>query len=151
MENHQTAAAFEKQLRVDIVSAERSIFSGIAKMVVVAGEEGELGILPGHSQLLTRIKPGEVRVVKAEGGEEMYYVSGGFLEVQPYLASILADTVIRGTDIDEERALEAKSHAEKVLSEKSKKDKEYAAALIELTRAIAQLKIARKLHDQAKK
>ena len=136
-------------LQVDIVSVEREIFSGRAKMVVVSGEEGDVGILPGHAQLLTMLKPGEIRLVALDSSEEYFYISGGFLEVQPEIVTVLADTVLRAADVDEELALEAKAKAEEIL--KSKQYDNYTAALIELTKALAQLRVARKVHQQARK
>ena len=94
-------------IRVDVVSAEESIFSGEAKFVALPGESGELGILPGHIPLITRIKPGAVRIEKADGGEEFVFVAGGILEVQPHLITVLSDTAIRGHDLDEAKASEA--------------------------------------------
>jgi F-type H+-transporting ATPase subunit epsilon len=136
-------------LQVDIVSAEKEIYSGRAKMVIASGEDGEVGILPGHTQLLAAIKPGEVRLISPEGSETSYYVSGGFMEVQPDVVTILADTVIRAEDIDEERSLEAKEKAEKIIASKATDD--YAAAIIELSKAIAQIRLAEKAHGRMKK
>ena len=100
-------------IHVDIVSAEEQIFSGLAEFVALPGEAGELGILPGHMPLMTRIKPGAVRVkVQNESEEELVFVAGGLLEVQPNLVTVLADTAIRGRDLDEAKALEAKRLAE---------------------------------------
>ena len=99
-------------IRVDVVSAEESIFSGEAKFVALPGEAGELGILPGHTPLITRIKPGAVRIEKAEGGEEFVFVAGGILEVQPHHVTVLSDTAIRGGDLDEAKATEARRQAE---------------------------------------
>ena len=98
-------------IQCDIVSAEAEIFSGEASMVVITGEEGELGIAPRHAPLLTRIKPGQVRVMLPDGGEEFYYVSGGMLEVQPHVVTVLADTAARATDLDEAAAVKAKADA----------------------------------------
>ena len=102
-------------VHVDIVSAEGGIFSGQAKMVFASGVMGELGILPRHMPLLTKLKPGEVRVVLPEGEEEFYYVSGGMLEIQPSVITVLADTAVRAKDLDEAKALEAKQRDEQVL------------------------------------
>lgn len=129
-----------KTVQFDIVSAEKSIFSGKVTMIVVSGEDGELGIMPGHMQLLTTIKPGQIRFADAAGKEQYFYVSGGFLEVQPNIVTILADTVIRAGNIDRERAEEAKKKAEQILS--SKKLDDYTTALIELNKALAQIRIA---------
>ncbi|MGB8856211.1 MAG: F0F1 ATP synthase subunit epsilon, partial [Burkholderiales bacterium] len=109
-------------MHVDIVSAEASIFSGIAEFVVVPGEAGELGILPHHAPLLTRIKPGTVRIkVQDQAEEEWIYVSGGMLEVQPTVLTILADTAVRGADLDEAKANDAKQKAEEAIKNRSGK------------------------------
>lgn len=133
-----------KTMQIEIVSAEISIFSGEATHVVVTGLLGELGIYPGHTQLLTALKPGPVRIVKLDGEDEILYISGGILEVQPQHVSILADTAIRATDLDELAALEAKEHAERVLSDKQA-DIDYAKATAELAQAVAQLQVISKL------
>lgn len=126
-------------VHVDVVSAEASIFSGLAELVIVPGEGGELGIYPRHAPLLTRIKPGSVRLKLPEQNEDtLIYVSGGMLEVQPNVVTILADTAIRGSDLDEARALEAKRAAEEAMKNRSS-DIDYAAAKAELAEAIAQL------------
>jgi F-type H+-transporting ATPase subunit epsilon len=135
-----------KTVQVDIISAEESIYSGKVAMVVISGEEGELGIMPGHMPLLTAIKPGQVKLVTPDNKEEYYYVSGGFLEVQPDVVTILADTVIRADNIDRERAEEAKKKAEQILA--TKKLDDYTAALIELNKALAQLRIADRWHKK---
>lgn len=136
-------------LQVDIVSAERSIFSGRAKMVIASGDDGELGILPGHTPLLSSIKPGEVRLISLQAEETSYYISGGFIEVQPYAVTILADTVVRAEDIDEARAMEAKEKAEKIIA--SKKTDDYAAVLVELSEAVAQIRLAKKVQRKGRK
>src|SRR5476649_340785 len=105
-------------LRLDIVSAEKQIFSGEVTMIFVTGEEGELGIAPGHSQLLTRLKPGYVRAVLPNSEEDVFYISGGMLEVQPYVASVLADSAMRADDLDEAAALLVKEQAERALAGK---------------------------------
>lgn len=133
-----------KTMQIEIVSAELMIFSGQATHVVATGLIGELGIYPGHTQLLTALKPGPVRIVKPDGEDEILYISGGILEVQPQLVSILADTVIRATDLDEMAALEAKEHAEKALIDKQS-DIDYAKATVELAQAVAQLQAISKL------
>ena len=126
-------------VHVDVVSAEESIFSGLAEVVVVPGEMGELGIYPRHTALMTRIKPGSVRIKKPDQEqEELIYVSGGMLEVQPGVVTILADTAIRGGDLDEVRALQAKQSAEEAMKNRSS-DIDYAQAQAELAQAIAQL------------
>ncbi len=137
-------------VHVDVVSAEESIFSGLAEMVVVPGEQGELGIYPRHAPLLTRIKPGAVRIKLADRPDEetLVYVSGGILEVQPEVVTVLADTAIRGADLDEARALEAKRAAEEALKNRVA-DMDYAQAQAELAEAIAQLQAIKKLRKQA--
>lgn len=102
----------------DIVSAEEELFSGLVEMVVAHGNMGDIGILPGHAPLLTDLKPGPVRVIKQSGEQEVYYISGGFIEVQPNMVKVLADTAIRAGDLDEAAALEAQKAAEKALNEK---------------------------------
>jgi F-type H+-transporting ATPase subunit epsilon len=132
-------------VHVDVVSAEESIFSGLAEYVVLPGEAGELGIYPRHTPLLTRIKPGTVRVKLHDQAEfEMIYVSGGILEVQPHMVTVLADTAIRGADLDEAKATEAKKAAEEALQNKSA-GMDYARAEAELAEAIAQLATIEKL------
>ena len=126
-------------VHVDVVSAESLIFSGLAEVVVVPGEMGELGIYPRHSALLTRIKPGSVRIKRPDLEDEMIYVSGGMLEVQPGVVTILADTAIRGADLDEARALEAKRSAEESMKNRTS-DIDFAMAQAELAEAMAQLK-----------
>ena len=135
--------AGETLIQVDIVTAEKPVYSDKVKFLNVTGEEGELGIYPGHSPLLSILRPGEIRFIKPDDQEENYYISGGFLEVQPDHITILADTVLRAKDIDEKRALEAKEKAEKML--KSKHPGDYTAALIELTKALAQIRVAKRL------
>ncbi|EHP43557.1 F0F1 ATP synthase subunit epsilon [Cupriavidus basilensis OR16] len=123
---------------VDVVSAESSIFSGQAKFVALPGESGELGILPGHTPLITRIQPGAVRIEKADGSEEFVFVAGGILEVQPKHVTVLADTAIRGGDLDEAKAQEAKRAAEELMQNQSS-DLDLARAQGELAVATAQL------------
>jgi len=106
-------------IRVDVVSAEQSIFSGDAKFVALPGESGELGILHGHTPLITCIRPGSVRIEKADGDEEFVFVAGGYLEVQPDSIIVLADTAIRGHDLDEAKALEAKKRAEEAMQNRA--------------------------------
>ncbi len=134
-------------LHVDIVSAETEIFSGTATMIFAPAEMGEVGIAPRHAPLLSRLKPGEVRV-QAEGGKELsFFVSGGMLEVQPHVVTILADTAIRAADIDEAHALEAKERAEKMLADKTA-DIDYAKAQAELAQSVAQLRAIQKLREK---
>jgi len=123
---------------VDIVSAEREIFSGDAEMVFAPAEMGELGITPRHAPLLTRLKPGTVRV-KAGGEESVFYVSGGILEIQPHMVTVLSDTAQRAADIDEAAAQEAKRRAEEALAKQSG-DIDVARAQAELLEAVARLK-----------
>ena len=135
-------------VHVDIVSAEEQIFSGLAEFVALPGEAGELGILPGHMPLMTRIKPGAVRVkVPDQAEEELVFVAGGILEVQPGLVTVLADTAIRGKDLDEAKALEAKRLAEESLQNKSS-EIDYAKAQAELAEAIAQIAAIEKLRKR---
>lgn len=131
-------------LHVNIVSAEQSIFSGDATMVVAPGESGELGILPQHAPLLTRIKPGTVKVMLASGGEELVYVSGGILEVQPHALTILANTSVRAHDLDEAKVMEAKRAAEEALTNRES-GQERAVVQAELAQLAAQLAAIRKL------
>ncbi|HQS59025.1 MAG: F0F1 ATP synthase subunit epsilon [Gallionellales bacterium 35-53-114] len=135
-------------IQVDVVSAEESIFSGLAELVIVPGETGELGIYPRHTPLLTRIKPGSVRLKLPNQTEDtLIYVSGGMLEVQPHIVTILADTAIRGGDLDEARALEAKRAAEESMKNRTT-DIDYASAQAELAEAIAQLRAIQKLRHK---
>ena len=131
-------------LHVNIVSAEQPIFSGDAEMVVVPGESGELGILPQHAPLLTRIKPGTVKVTLAGGIEELVFVSGGILEVQPKSLTILANTSIRAKDLDEVKVMEAKRAAEEALANRQS-GQERAVVQAELSQLAAQLAAIRKL------
>lgn len=136
-------------IQIDIVSAESHIYSGSAQMVFVTGELGEIGIAPGHAQLLTRLKPGYVRVLHADKTEEVFYISGGFVEIQPDIITVLADSAERAQDLDEEAALEAQAQAKRLLEDKQA-EIDYATALQELAQAAAQLQaiaqLKRKLH-----
>lgn len=135
-------------VHVDVVSAEEAIFSGLAEMIVVPGEMGELGIYPRHAPLLTRIKSGSVRLKLPDQVEHMLiYVSGGMLEVQPSIVTILADTAIRSGDLDEVRALEAKRAAEEAMKNQSTKV-DFAKAQAELSEALAQLQAIQKMRKQ---
>src|ERR1043165_3085622 len=126
-------------IHIDVVSTEESIYSGEAEFVVLPGEAGELGIYPRHTPLITRIKPGQVRIKPADGGaEELIFVAGGILEVQPKAITVLADTAIRGADLDEAKALEAKRQAEEAMQNRTSK-LEIAKAQAELATAVAQL------------
>jgi len=134
-------------IHIDVVSAEESIFSGEAEFVVLPGEAGELGIYPRHTPLITRIRPGAVRIQKPGGEEELIFVAGGILEVQPALVTVLADTAIRGHDIDEAKALEAKKRADEAL--RSAKDKQEIAVVEgELAMLAAQLAAIRRLRKK---
>ena len=134
---------------LDIVSAEREIFSGPVEMVVATGELGELGIVPGHAPLLTVLKPGEIRVTQMGGKAEIYYVSGGILEVQPNCVSILADAVERADSLDEAVALAAKAQAEEAMANRDA-EIDYSVASMELARAIAQIRAIQKVRKQLK-
>ena len=136
-------------IRCDIVSAEAEIFHGEATMVVATGEEGELGIVPRHAPLITRLKPGQVRVITTSGEEQSFYVSGGILEVQPQVVTVLTDTAIRAKDLDEASARKAKDEAERVLANRTDAV-EVAQAQVELAQAIAQLQAIERLRRQAK-
>lgn len=133
-------------IHVDIVSAEGQIHSGTALMVFAPAEMGEVGIAPRHSPLLTRLQPGDVRVQLESGNMEHFYVSGGMLEVQPHVVTVLADTAIRAHDLDEAAALEAKRRAEDALAGQAA-EMEYAKAQAELAEAIAQLRTIEKLRN----
>ena len=134
-------------IHVDVVSAEASIFSGEAEFVVLPGESGELGIYPRHTPLITRIKPGAVRILKAGGEEEFVFVAGGILEVQPRVITVLADTAIRGHDLDEAKANEAIKKAEEARA-KAKDKQELAVVEGELSMLAAQLAAIRKLRKK---
>ncbi len=134
-------------VHVDIVSAEKEIFSGLAQMVFAPAELGEVGISPRHAPLITRLKPGEVRVKVSDTEVYPFYVSGGMLEIQPHLVTILADTAIRAKDIDEAAALEAKSRAEEALADKSG-NIDFALAQAQLKDAIMQLSTLDKLRKR---
>lgn len=131
----------------DIVSAEEELFSGLVEMVIAHGNYGDLGVLPGHAPLLTDLKPGPVRVIKQGGGEEIFYISGGFIEVQPDNVKVLADTATRAKDLDEAAAQAAVKAAEKALNEKGA-EFDYGSAAARLAEAAAQL---RTIHELRKK
>lgn len=135
-------------IHVDIVSAEKEIYSGLAEMVFAPLVTGEVGILPRHAPLLARMKPGEVRV-RTPSEELSFYVSGGMLEVQPHVVTVLADTALRAKDIDEAAALQAKERAEEAMKSRQS-DIDYAKAQAELAEAIAQLRAIQKLRDRRK-
>ena len=131
-------------IQVDIVSAEGEIFSGAAEMVFAPASQGELGIAPRHAPLLTMLKPGEVRVQTAEGGEQHFFVGGGALEVQPNKVTVLADTALRAKDLDENAALAAKQRAEEALSKATDRI-EHAEAMKEIVRMAEQVKMIQRL------
>ncbi len=135
-------------IHVDVVSAEREIYSGKSEMVVAPAEMGEVGIMPGHSPLITRLLPGEVRIQHEDREEEILFVSGGFLEVQPSVVTILADTAERAPDIDAAEAEAAKRRAEKALEEQTS-DLELAQAKAELAKATARLRVYRRHREHA--
>lgn len=130
-------------IHVDVVSAEESLFSGAARFVALPGESGELGILPKHTPLISRIKPGSVRIELPDGSEEFIFVAGGILEVQPNCVTVLSDTAIRGKDLDEQKALVAKAAAEEAMKNASN-DMDLAKAQSELTVLAAQVAALRK-------
>ncbi|KPK10766.1 MAG: ATP synthase F0F1 subunit epsilon [Acidithiobacillales bacterium SG8_45] len=136
-------------LHVDIVSAEEEIFSGTAEMVVAPAAGGEVGIYPRHAPMLTPLKPGEV-IVRMGGEDKLFFVSGGVLEVQPHVVTVLSDTAIRARDLDEAKALDAKQRAEDAMKDK-KADMDYARAQIELVEAMAQLRTIEKLRKKGLK
>lgn len=131
-------------LRLDIVSAEKEIFSGEVEMVFATGELGELGIAPGHTQLLTTLRPGELRALLANKEEMVFFIDGGLLEVQPYVVTVLANTAIRAENLDEVAATEAKERAEKILSGKIAAI-DFAKATTQLSEAIAQIRAIQRL------
>lgn len=136
-------------MHVDIVSAEQEIYSGTAEMMFAPLSTGEVGVLPRHAPLIARLKPGEVRVRTSNNEELQFYVSGGILEVQPHVVTVLADTAVRAKDLDEAAVLAAKQRAEEALKDR-KDDIDYAKAQAELAQAVAQLRSIRKLRDKTK-
>jgi F-type H+-transporting ATPase subunit epsilon len=137
-------------IHCDIVSAEAEIFSGEASMVIVPGEQGDLGIAPRHAPLLTRLRPGQVRVILPSGEEEFYYISGGMLEIQPHVVSVLSDTAQRAGDLDEAAALKAKEEAERAIADRSA-GLEVAQAQAQLAQAMAQLAALERFRKQVKR
>ena len=131
----------------DIVSAEGEIFSGLVEMVIAHGNLGDIGIAPGHAPLITDLKPGPIRLIKQGGEAEVFYISGGFLEVQPSVVKVLADTVQRAADIDEAAAQEALKAAEKALNEKGA-EFEYGSAAAHLAEVAAQLRTVQQLRKK---
>lgn len=136
-------------MQVDIVSAEGEIFSGKADMLFAQAANGEVGILPFHTQFLSQLRPGEVRV-KSGDEEDAFYVNSGTIEVQPHVVTILADTCVRSRDLDEAQALEAKQRAEEAM-ENAKSDVDLARAQIDLAEAVAQIQTISKLRDRLEK
>ena len=134
-------------LHVDIVSAEEEIHSGTASVVYAPAEMGEVGIYPRHAPLLAQLRPGEIRVETPEGEELFFFVSGGLLEVQPHVVTVLADTAIRAKDLDEAQALEAEQRAQKAMHD-AKTDIEFAKAKAELAQQMAQLRAIKKLRKR---
>ena len=134
-------------IHVDVVSAEESIFSGEARFVALPGESGELGVYPRHTPLITRIKPGSVRIEMADGSEEFVFVAGGILEVQPDCVTVMSDTAIRGKDLDDKKANEAKAAAEEALKN-AKSEIDMARAQSELFVVAAQIAALRKFRQK---
>ena len=136
-------------IRVEIVSAEEDLWSGEGTMIFAPAEMGEIGIAPQHAPLLTRLKPGEIRVQQNSGEEQFFYVSGGLLEVQGHLVTVLSDTAVRASDLDEAAALEAQRRAEQALADRTG-DMELAKAKAELIQAAAQLRAIQKLRGKGR-
>ena len=134
-------------MRLNIVSAEKEIFSHLAEMVIVPGEQGDLGIMPQHSQLLSTLKAGEVIITEQGGNKESIYISGGILEVQPHVVTILSDTALRASDLDEVSAQQAKERAEELLGDQETKI-DFAKAEAQLAEAVVQLKMIEKMRKQ---
>ncbi len=137
-------------MELDIVSAEASIFTGVVTFLSVTGSAGELGIHPGHTALLTSLKPGQIKATTEAGDEEVFYISGGMLEVQPDAVTVLADTAVRAGDLDEAAAEASKERAEKILDEQQS-GIEYSRAVSELAEAAAQLRAIQTLRKRAKR
>jgi F-type H+-transporting ATPase subunit epsilon len=134
---------------VDIVSAEEEIYSGLAEMLFAPAIMGDVGIMARHAPMLTELKPGELRIDTSNGEEHFVYVSGGLLEVQPSVVTVLADTAVRAKDLDEAAAIEAKERAEKALSEQAA-EMDYALAEAELAEAMAQLQLIQKIKQRGR-
>lgn len=134
-------------MHVNIVSAENEIYSGTVTEVYAPAEAGEVGIMPRHTQMLSTLRPGVVRIVTQEGEEQSFYVSGGILEVQPHIVTVLSDTALRAADIDESAALEAKTRAESAMKNKAS-DMDYAKAKSELIEAVAMIEALKKLRKK---
>jgi len=136
-------------IQLDIVSLESSIFSDQVEMVIVSGIMGELGIMPGHTPMLTAIKPGQIRIILPGNIQDVYYISGGILEIQPYIVTILADTVVRADDLDEVEAATSRKNAEVLLSNKQS-NIEFSILLAQLAKATAKLRTIQLAHNQEK-
>ena len=136
-------------MHLDIVSAEEKLFSGNVKNIIAAAMMGEVGIYPKHTPMITPLKPGEVKIITEEDEEKLFFISGGIIEVQPDIVTVLADTAIRGEDIDEAKAEESKKRAEEALADKSD-NIDAAKALAELAQAAAQLKVIEKIRKKSK-
>ena len=137
-------------LQCNVVSAKETIYSGEISMLIATGVEGEVGILPGHIPFITLLKPGTMQIKTSNGNEEMVYVSGGVLEVQPHLVTVLADTAVRANDLDEAKILEARRHAEQTLqNQKADIDTSASAALAALAESLAQLQTLQKFKNRA--
>lgn len=134
-------------IQVEIVSAEHKIFSGKASMVVATTILGEIGIAPGHAPLLAKLKPGQIRLTLEDNNEQVFYISSGYIEIQPKVVTVLADTAMRAKDIDEAAALEAEHRAKQILTDKTS-DFEYAKARAELAQAAAQLRALQRLRER---
>lgn len=136
-------------IQLDIVSLESSIFSDQVEMVIVSGIMGELGIMPGHAPMLTAIKPGQIRIILPGNIQDVYYISGGILEVQPYIVTILADTVVRADDLDELEAVAARQNAERLLVNKQS-NIDFINLLAQLAKATAKLRTIQLAHNKEK-
>ena len=136
-------------MHLDIVSAEEKIFSGNVKNIIASAMMGEVGIYPKHTPMITPLKPGEVKIITEEDEEKLFFISGGVIEVQPDIVTVLADTAIRGEDLDEAKAEESKKRAEEALADKSD-NIDAAKALAELAQAAAQLKVIQKIRKKSK-
>ncbi len=134
-------------IHCDIVSAEEEIFSGLVEMIIATGDLGDFGVGHGHAPLLTGLKPGPVRLITQNGEEQVYYVSGGYLEVQPSAVTVLADTALRADDVDEAAAIEAQKQAEQDLLNKGA-DFDYSRAAIQLAEAVAQLRVLKAIRKK---
>jgi F-type H+-transporting ATPase subunit epsilon len=137
-----------ENIQVEIVSAEKAIFSGAAQMVFAPASQGEVGIAPGHAPLVTRMAPGEVRVRRADGGEESFYVSGGMLEVQPNMVTVLSDTAVRAEDLDEAAVARAKEEAQRNFHARTA-EINYAMAEAQLAETVAQLQTIQRLRRRS--